>query len=198
LDEPWFRAIRGNHEQLLLDAAWNEDSWLEWTTNGGDWAWDYPWDDPDLRARLESLPWAADLTTGVGRIGLVHADLDRSDDWRKFLKAIEADRGSARQAALWSRRSAHLALRGQPGRRVRGADLVLVGHSIMERSFQWGNIWFLDSGAVISDAPDAALSMLEVHPKLKSWSLSTANDPVTALWWSQQTNRLTEAMARRR
>ena len=54
-------------------------------------------------------------------------------------------------------------------------------------------MWFLDSGAVVSDDPSAALSMLEIHPSLKLWSLSTAQDPETSLWWSQQLERLAAA-----
>ena len=197
LDEPWFRAIRGNHEQLLLDAADDRDAWLQWTVNGGDWSLDYAWDAPALRARLAALPWACELTTGVGRIGLVHADVDRSCDWPRLLAALAADRGLTRQTALWSRSSANQAMRGLPGRQVPGVDLVLVGHTIMTRCFQWGNLWFMDSGAVVTDDPSAALSMLEVHPTLKLWSLPTARDPVTSQWWSGQMDRVAAAQARR-
>jgi serine/threonine protein phosphatase 1 len=196
LEEPWFRAIRGNHEQLMLDAATDRGTWLQWTVNGGDWALGFPWDAPDLRARLGALPWAAELLTAVGRIGLVHADVDRTCDWPELLEALEAGTGLARQTALWSRASANQALRGMPGRRVRGVDLVLVGHSIVESSFRWGNLWFLDSGAVVSDNPSAALSMLEIHPQLKLWTLPTARDPIAARWWSQQMDRVSEAVAR--
>ena len=195
LDEPWFRAIRGNHEQLMLDAIGDHGTWLQWTVNGGDWGLEYPWDDPDLRDRLAALPWAAELITRVGRIGLIHADVDRTCDWPELLDALQQDRALTRQTAIWSRSSANQAVRGLPGRSVAGVDLVLVGHSIVQRAFQWGNMWFLDSGAVVSDDPSAALTMLEIHPSLKLWSVSTAQDAVTSLWWSQQLERLAAALA---
>jgi serine/threonine protein phosphatase 1 len=198
LDEPWFRAIRGNHEQLLLDAVDDYESWMNWTLNGGDWALGYPWDREDLRRRLDALPYAADLKTRAGHIGLVHADLDPSCDWPEFLDALTQDAGLARQIALWSRTSANQAARGLPGRWVNGADLVLVGHSIVETAFQWGNLWFLDTGAVATDDPTSALSMLEIHPELKLWSLPTVGDPITSLWWSRHMERVTAAMARAR
>ncbi len=196
LEQPWFRAIRGNHEQLLLDAVDDHESWMTWTLNGGDWALGYPWDDADLRRRLEALPYAADLRTGAGHFGLVHADVDRSRDWPGFLEALELDLGVAREVALWSRTSANQAVRGPPGPWVEGVDLVLLGHSIVERAFQRGNIWFLDSGAVASSDPTAALSMLEIHPGLELWSLPTAGDPIASLWWSRHMERVTAAMTR--
>lgn len=194
LEEPWFRAIRGNHEQLMLDAIGDHENWLQWTVNGGDWALEYPWDAPDLRARLDALPWAVELTTRAGRIGLIHADVDRTCDWPELLEALVQARGLTRQTALWSRSSANQAMRGLPSRTVDGIDLVLVGHSIVDHAFQWGNMWFLDSGAVVSDDPSAALTMMEVHPALAIWSVSTARDAVTSLWWSQQLQRLAAAL----
>jgi serine/threonine protein phosphatase 1 len=194
LDQPWFHAIRGNHEQLMLDAAEDSDTWLIWTLNGGDWAPGYPWNGPALRQRLEALPWAAELRTGLGRIGLVHADLDLEQRWPQFLGALEADRGRARDIALWSRTSISRATRGLAGPRVKDLDLVLLGHSIVDRPFRWGSLWFLDSGAVVSQDPSAALSMLEVHPELRLWTLPTAADPIAAQWWAGQRERVAAAM----
>jgi serine/threonine protein phosphatase 1 len=194
LDEPWFRAIRGNHEQLMLDAAEDPGTWLIWTLNGGDWAPGYPWDGRALRRRLKALPWAAELHTALGRIGLVHADLDLGLRWPQFLGAIEADLGHAREIALWSRASVSRATRGLAGPRVKDLDLVLLGHSIVERPFQWGSLWFLDSGAVVSQDPSAALSMLQVHPETRLWTLPTAGDPVATHWWSGQRERVAAAV----
>jgi serine/threonine protein phosphatase 1 len=197
LDEPWFRAVRGNHEQLMLDAADDPDVWLMWTLNGGDWAIDYPWEDPGVRAKLAALPWAADLQTAQGRIGLVHADLDVRLQWPRFLDALVSDRGHAREIALWSRTSFGRAARGLAGPRVKSLDLGLVGHSIVDRAYQWGGIWFLDSGAVVTSDPSAALSMLEVHPELHLWTLPTAFDPSAAEWWSGQRKRIGAALTAR-
>jgi len=195
LSRPWFRAIRGNHEELMRESADDSSAWLQWTVNGGEWAFGYPWDAPSTRKWLVGLPWAVELSTALGRIGLVHADVDRTCTWPEFLDALELGEGLARQVAVWSRVSANQAMRGLPGRRVEGVDLVLVGHSIMDNAFQWGNMWFLDTGAVVSDDPTAALSMLEVHPELRLWSMPTANDPITSLWWSQHMDRINEAIS---
>lgn len=197
LDEPWFYAVRGNHEQLMLDAADDPDAWLVWTLNGGDWAVDYPWEAPDVRSKLAALPWAAELHTAPGRIGLVHADLDLRLRWPRFLEALESDRGHAREIALWSRTSFGRATRGLAGPRIKSLDLGLVGHSIVDRPYQWGGIWFLDSGAVVTSDPSAALSMLEVHPEIRLWTLPTAFDPTAAGWWSGQRERIEAAIGAR-
>jgi serine/threonine protein phosphatase 1 len=196
LDEPWFSAIRGNHEQLMLDAVVDRSAWLQWMVNGGDWALSYPWEDASERNRLLALPWAAELLTANGRVGLVHADVDRRYNWVRFVEALEEGIGLTRQTALWSRISVNHALGGAPGGRVRGVDLVLVGHSIVETCFKWGNMWFLDSGAVATNTPSAALSMLEIHPGLKLWSVSTAQDPIASQWWSSQMERISAAVAK--
>lgn len=197
LDQPWFRAIRGNHEQLLLAATESRSDWLRWTVNGGDWALGFAWDDPFLRARLAALPWAWELLTGVGRIGLIHADCDRRFDWPDLLEALAEDHRLARDIALWSRNSAMLAMRGQPERPVAGADLILAGHTIVPRAMQWGNMWFLDSGAVAIEEAGAALSMLEVHPRLRLWTLPTVQDPVASLWWHGQVERVATVVSQR-
>lgn len=195
LDEPWFRAIRGNHEQMMLDAVDDPPSLERWIMNGGEWCADYPWNDPALRARLEALPWAAELKTRVGRIGLVHADVNPGMDWGEFVRALDAGVLSARETALWSRRTAYRAFGRQPGRHLDGADLVLVGHSIVDKNLLWGNFWFLDTGAVVSDEPTAALTMLEVHPVVRVWSLPTAGDPTADQWWSGHAERLDAALS---
>lgn len=193
LEEPWFRAIRGNHEQLMLDAATDPGAWQMWVLNGGDWASGYPWNGPVLRGQLDALPWAAELCTAVGRIGLVHADLTLVGGWRHFLDDIECDRGQAREVALWSRTSISRATRGLNGPRVQGLDLLLLGHSIVERPLRWGNLWFLDTGAVLAQDPNAALSLLEVHPELRLWTRSTASDPLATQWWAGQRGRVAAA-----
>ena len=194
LDEPWFRAIRGNHEQLMLDAAVDPGIWLIWVLNGGDWAHGYPWDAPALRGKLAALPWAAELRTATGRMGLVHADLELGRPWTRFLDDLENDRQQARNVALWSRTSISRATRGLAGPRVQDLDLALLGHSIVDAPFQWGNLWFLDAGAVVSQDPSAALSMLQVHPEIRLWTLPTAADPAAAHWWSGQRARVAAAM----
>lgn len=195
LDQPWFRAVRGNHEQLMLDAREDHEAWLNWTLNGGDWALGEDWDDPALLARLAAMPLAAELNTAVGRIGLVHADVDRTATWPEFLTDLDSGRAFSRQVALWSRTSANHAARGLPGRRIEGIDLVLVGHSIMTHAMQRGNLWFLDSGAVVTEDDSAALSMLQIHPEIRLCTQPTAGDPIAADWWRGYTGRLSETAA---
>ena len=111
--------IRGNHEQLMLDALASEASpdyqplWPTdrdlWYDNGGCW-----WRNPERRpkppaevwtAALAALPFAARIGTPHGPVGLVHA-CPVLPSWEE-LEAALADEGfpgrQTRMRALWSR-----------------------------------------------------------------------------------------------
>lgn len=189
LTEPWFNAIRGNHEQLMLDAIESDTGLYFWLDNGGDWAFGSDWDSVEVTERISALPWAAELETAAGRYGLVHADVARDTSWSAFVDDLIQNRESARETALWSRISASSSSRGVKASEVDGIDKVLVGHTIMEKARFWGNRVFLDTGAALVHDQNAALTMLQIHPQEKLWRLSTAGDREAQAWWDEQPNR---------
>src|SRR5699024_9128478 len=74
----WFYAVRGNHEQMMLDAVaeGGDAAWL-WHMNGGDW---FESLDTAERERMieqaASLPYAIQVAIDAGRsAGLVHAQM---------------------------------------------------------------------------------------------------------------------------
>ncbi len=81
LRKPWFHAVMGNHEDMMLRAISGEDSWL-WRVNGGDW-FDYlppseRFDTKDLCTQhVQHLPFAATVDMTDGRkFHIVHAEFD--------------------------------------------------------------------------------------------------------------------------
>src|SRR5690606_10843717 len=73
LARPWFHAVRGNHEDMALRyARGNPMDALNYRINGGGWFIDAT---PALRAEvaaaLERLPWAIEVDTAQGPVGLV-------------------------------------------------------------------------------------------------------------------------------
>lgn len=52
ITEPWFRAIRGNHEEMMLDALLHHRDAGLWQMNGGEWF--FRLDDAD-KSRVETL-----------------------------------------------------------------------------------------------------------------------------------------------
>ena len=161
LAKPWFHAVRGNHEQFLLDSGdpSTHDLWVR--HNGGAWWLDCPARERDaFRTACAGLPIAIEIETSKGRVGVVHADAPRSNSWRDFLLRLDSGDGHALEHALWSRERVSA---GTPVR-VSGVDLVLCGHTPTTRIVEVGNVRFIDTGAVYTQFREARLTMVEIEP----------------------------------
>lgn len=136
--EPWFNAVRGNHEVMMADALNGGDQSL-WFYNGGAWA-----AHEDMR-RLRLLandamllmPIAMEVEFGDKRIGVVHADVT-SGEWGGFNERRD----------VWSRdRISSPKYIGIGDTNVNGIDAVVVGHTILERPVVRGNVVHIDTGS---------------------------------------------------
>ena len=161
--------IRGNHEQLMLDALapessasyeplWPTDRNL-WYDNGGHWWADCGPSDPDAEAwtaALVALPFAARIETLHGPVGLVHA-CPVFPSWEELEEAL-GDEGfpgrHARMRALWSRvwhriRQPEIGERGYlHAGSVAGVRAVVTGHTpVSEPVWHW-NVLDIDTGII--------------------------------------------------
>ncbi|WP_437883539.1 metallophosphoesterase [Pseudomonas sp. LRF_L74] len=76
LDQPWFHAVRGNHEQMAIQAAQEAMEQSLYLRNGGGWFLDLSSDEQQAIAKkLADLPLAIEVDTPAGLVGLVHADI---------------------------------------------------------------------------------------------------------------------------
>jgi serine/threonine protein phosphatase 1 len=153
LAQDWFYAVRGNHEQLLLDChaggvcnegmlAYNVEK------NGQGWWLTTPQSQRDqLLAAFARLPLVIDIETADGRVGLVHADVPPGLDWDRFKTLLNAGNSGARHYALWSReRSDNQDMSG-----VAGVGRVYVGHTPLLGGVRClGNVWMIDTAAVFA------------------------------------------------
>ncbi len=161
--------IRGNHEQLMLDALapeisaayeplWPTDRDL-WYGNGGYWWEERGPDDPRPEAwtaALGALPFAARIETPHGPVGLVHAcPVHRSwEDLEKALARSGPDSRRTRMRALWSRiwhRFPQSEI-GESGREyagpVAGVRAVVTGHTpVSDPVWHW-NVLDIDTGII--------------------------------------------------
>lgn len=149
LRKPWFHAILGNHERLMLEADRGTDNLLNWLFNGGDWAMSI--DEPTrtaLKAAFADLPWALEVETPHGLIGIVHADVPEHMSWPEFKRALIVGDKTARETATWGRNRA----RGNVTSGVKGISNVICGHSILwDFSTQTvENVILIDTGAYLS------------------------------------------------
>jgi serine/threonine protein phosphatase 1 len=147
LQKPWFHAVRGNHEQMLLDAAdQNPRKLYLWWANGGVWFVD---ETEEMQAALTraiaELPLIIEVGIHAGAVGIVHADVPRKMSWQVFVDAVEAGNPKAVETALWGRNRAM----GRVKKGVAGVDRVFCGHTPMMGGIRAvGNVYCIDTGAV--------------------------------------------------
>ena len=166
LQQPWFFAIRGNHEQMAIDhhgsAAADGDlsrEALNHVMNGGGWFLDLPPREQARFARVfDNLPVAAQVDTPLGMFGLVHADVPQDVDWETFVAALEDSTHPCHDrylnCTLWSReRLMKLLRRGEPSETIHGVDAVFFGHTPLDDVMVSGNAVYLDTGAFAQNGP---------------------------------------------
>lgn len=138
--EPWFHAVRGNHEQIQLQRG--HDDYYRYQ-NGGAWFVDL-WEDKrnDVRAKLGQLPVAIEVETKIGKVGIVHANVPE-ENWDFFTNALVDWREKIVQFSTWDRsRWNHEHI---PSHRVEMIDHVFVGHCASQEVRHNYNVTNLDT-----------------------------------------------------
>ena len=141
LNEKWFAAIRGNHEQMAIDALLNGGNVNNWIYNGGNWFFLQDYDKEILSrsclAKAKNLPLIIEVTTGEKKVVIAHADYP-SDEY-EFGKPVDE------QAVIWSRER----VADDVSREIKGADLFIFGHTPMIKGIgKRANQEYIDTGAV--------------------------------------------------
>ncbi|MDH5376744.1 MAG: metallophosphoesterase [Gammaproteobacteria bacterium] len=157
LSYDWFYAVRGNHETLMLDSLAEvpgiQDVWLQ---VGGNWSQFASTDELALLASMiTELPWAIEIETDRGPVGIVHADVPAELSWTELFERISSGKMNDKElnTLIWSRnryRQLSLSLlypETEPTLPVEGAHRIYVGHSIVGDHQVFGNVVFLDTGA---------------------------------------------------
>jgi serine/threonine protein phosphatase 1 len=181
LDKPWFFAVRGNHEQMLLN---------HWSAPHEREAYDPHWltglaqdSVPHCRAQLSALPHVIKVGEAPDAFYVLHAELwdplqlmtDEIID--RFIFSNETQTLSK---ALWSRHVLQSHWR-EPGRRYHGASLsrVFCGHTIVQAPLGLESSIYLDTGAFApyvdqesAQAEHYGLSLVEART-LRHWFAPT-------------------------
>lgn len=143
LQQPWFRAVRGNHEQMALDALNDAGRIALWRANGGDWFFRLEAQQQRLAchglSQAAQLPYVIEIVTATQRTVVAHAD-------------YPADRYQFEQPlpwaqVLWNRQRLSQAMAGIGGPIV-GADDFLFGHTPLRKPLTFWNMHYIDTGAV--------------------------------------------------
>ncbi|MDT0619578.1 metallophosphoesterase [Salinisphaera sp. P385] len=202
--KPWFNAIRGNHEQMLLRGAHIVD-WAPqdmraaslWISNGGDWFFRMSLGDGEsLYCDIQMLPLAAEVALpDGGTAGLVHADV-LADSWAAVRACLtdespNPDFARSIEHLVWSRSRANdvlgLVSEGSSGGTRAGdlsvsdIDVVFFGHTSMPLPARAGNTRWIDSGV----SRGGSLSLAELAVDGHVWSMTTDCLSVTQGWTTQ-------------
>lgn len=144
--EKWFVCVRGNHEQMAIDALTGKSDGLLWFHNGGDWFNRLDYDQEILAkaliAKAESLPYVIELATNGKTIVIAHADYP--DNTYGFEKPIDL------HETIWSRDRFN-AFGEDMGDKIKGADAFYFGHTPIKRKWSPFNLNYIDTGAVFGN-----------------------------------------------
>lgn len=153
LKKRWFKAVRGNHEQMAIDALHYGDMAM-WQLNGGSWFSGLnEAEQQEALAALHScaeLPYIFELRCGTTVNVVAHADYP-ADEYL-WEKKVDSD------AVLWRRDRLNQLLAGK-GQRIAGADHFWFGHTPLKQRFDAQNQHYIDTGAVFG----GALTLVQVQ-----------------------------------
>lgn len=160
--------LRGNHEQMLIDAA-ADPQWMDlWLHNGGDWHETPPGNEgtslpideiPDdisspaidrIRQHCLALPFAVAIEQKDAEpVVCVHAEIPNGWSWPDFARLLEdedSDCGrKARLAAIWGRSRINSGFGYEMP--VAGAALCIHGHIPIREVQHQANCLWIDTGA---------------------------------------------------
>lgn len=143
LDWPHCFAVRGNHEAMTRRDVMAKDVHI---SNGGKWFYALDSTQQDTFRRVfAELPFAIEIETARGLVGLVHAECPLND-WSAFVRQLPDD-GHLQDMALWAR----VRVRGINPVKIANVELVLSGHTPLKDVKVVENSMFIDTGACFKD-----------------------------------------------
>ncbi|WP_289031755.1 metallophosphoesterase [uncultured Paraglaciecola sp.] len=157
LNKPWFYAVQGNHERMLIDvvesqAEETKQQWLNW---GGNWAKDLDENAlQDYYKAIMRMPAAIEIALPDGRsVGLVHAELPDKCDWHQVKNMLlnapkNIEENYAISDMFWNRaQPLYDETRAQQVQPVQNIYHVFHGHTPVNQYKTISNRTFLDLGS---------------------------------------------------
>jgi len=155
LDQPWFKAIRGNHEQFCIDSTLDPEMQSIHCKHGGGWLYGLDMTTrKSIIQRCKQLPIILEISHSGKIYGFVHADI-HLNDWTKFKEAVMLNdylldgENSGMYTALWSQGRIKNLLPTKY-QSISGVDEVYLGHTVLDSAAQIHNCFFIDTGAVFN------------------------------------------------
>ena len=112
IDQKTVFSILGNHEAMMIAGFENEQDVQLHYANGGEWFYDLNRSEQSrLVDKVRQWPWAMQIDTGHGTVGLIHADVPDSS-WEKVEGLAKFASNAWAEGAAMS--EPHIALAAQP------------------------------------------------------------------------------------
>ncbi|WP_411853290.1 metallophosphoesterase [Yersinia enterocolitica] len=145
LNAYWFRAVRGNHEQMAIDVLAGDEA-DTWIANGGRWFFllegNNRYQVEQLIKQAKQLPLVIEVTTDNGTYVIAHADYP-SDEY-VYGKFVD------KHLVLWNRKRLNAAMKGESDE-ISGADKFIFGHTPLVKPSLFKNQLYIDTGAVFGN-----------------------------------------------
>lgn len=145
LTMPWFKAVRGNHEQMMLDGLSEHGNVAHWMSNGGSWFFNLDYDKERLANALlfkvAELPLIIELEKGGKKFVICHADYPGFE--YEYGKEVDPEQ------VIWNRERVSCAMDGHV-KAIPGADLFIFGHTPARQPMRFSNQLYIDTGAVFT------------------------------------------------
>ena len=145
--KPWFHAVRGNHDDFAIrHAKIGALDFENYTRNGGAWFIALPKDEQlTIVDALDSLPYAIQVETDSGLVGIVHAECPY-ENWSQLVEALESNLTRTKSNAItdwlmWARERAESGYDGN----INGLYSLIVGHTPVNRITSLGNVIYIDT-----------------------------------------------------
>ncbi|MER4701967.1 metallophosphoesterase [Klebsiella pneumoniae] len=143
INQPWFRAVRGNHEQMMPDGIASATHERHWRANGGSWFFYLDYEKErlvkPLLDKVARLPLIIELVTGDRKVVICHADYPHDE--------YAFDKPVPEEMVIWNRERVSDAMDGNVSE-INGADLFIFGHTPMRNPLTYANQMYIDTGAV--------------------------------------------------
>lgn len=177
--KPWFHAVQGNHEDMAIRyvTPGNRDAY-HYAANGGAWLiGKTPDEQGEYAINLATLPYAIEVETADGLIGIVHADV-AGETWAEMVEKFANVTSNNKLKAitnhcLWDR----MRIQSEDCSGISDVRAVIVGHTPLKRPAVLGNVYHIDTGAVFREGyftfiDLATLETIPPMPKKLEWGAS--------------------------
>lgn len=144
--ERWFRPVRGNHEELLIDAMHSPRfSWEHWELHGGLWSRKVPNKVlAELAKDVAALPVVIVVGEGKERFNIFHAEFFGDD------AALDEIEHKDKAPLVLQHGEEMISGRVSPDKQ-KGLSRSFVGHRISSNAHVIGSQVYLDTGAFIEE-----------------------------------------------